>query len=474
MPTFEGMVKASDLLRVYPQTHLEDERMLEKVQKIQRNAQRGDHDLPELPPSEVLASRLSSLSRELVESRALLGHYAELIEGLEAKLVEVEQSCPPEFLEKLSDLNAWIAQNKTKCPKVPRQKTELLVKDTFLRLLAAQIKLIPSGHEFFAEGTGSILEAALNAGVAVNYGCTQGNCGACKARVVGGEVLKVRDHEYELSQTELNLGYMLMCSYTAVTDVTLEAGEAHCPADIAEQEIEVEIKQINRLNDRLLILKIQTPDTQTLRFMAGQDVVLSLEGVGQHRYPVASCPCDGKNLEFHIPRLEHDHLATYLFTQAQAKKNLHLKGPSGNFTLPFDVTAPLLLIAWETGFAPIKSLIEHTVSVDNAESWHLYWLTETSGEQMPGHYMHNLCRSWQDALDNFYYTPLHLGNLAINENDALDHYLQSTFSKLTDLRRYYIYVAMPEPLQTLVQDFLLSRQANPEHCFFTEHANTCD
>ena len=40
---------------------------------------------------------------------------------------------------------------------------------------------------------------------------------------------------------------------------------------------------------------------------------------------------------------------------------------------------PLIFIACETGFAPIKSLIEHAMALDAAETLHLYWIAAGKG-----------------------------------------------------------------------------------------------
>ena len=54
------------------------------------------------------------------------------------------------------------------------------------------------------------LGAFLDGRLAVNYGCSNGNCGLCKARVVSGQVMKVRPHDYVLSETEKSQGYTLL------------------------------------------------------------------------------------------------------------------------------------------------------------------------------------------------------------------------------------------------------------------------
>ena len=55
--------------------------------------------------------------------------------------------------------------------------------------------------------------------------------------MVSGEVWRTRDHDYVLSGRETQMGYILTCSNTAVTDVVLEAAEAASVDDLPEQEI---------------------------------------------------------------------------------------------------------------------------------------------------------------------------------------------------------------------------------------------
>jgi len=62
----------------------------------------------------------------------------------------------------------------------------------------------PSHREFYVEGSDTLLDAALRAGLALNYGCSNGNCGLCKARVVSGQAKKVRNHDYVLSEADKN------------------------------------------------------------------------------------------------------------------------------------------------------------------------------------------------------------------------------------------------------------------------------
>ena len=92
-----------------------------------------------------------------------------------------------------------------------------------------------------------------------------------------------------------------MCCNTAVGDLVIEAREAHSAADMPLQSIEARVKSVSPIADDIRLLHLQTPRSNRLRFLAGQSVSLDaprrVEGVV---YPVASCPCDERNLQFHI------------------------------------------------------------------------------------------------------------------------------------------------------------------------------
>ena len=59
-------------------------------------------------------------------------------------------------------------------------------------------------------------------------------------------------------------------------------------------------------------------------------------------------------------------------------------------------------------FAPIKSLIEHALSLDTAPSLSLFWLATRND----GHFQANQCRAWSEALDPFEYALFSHGDAA--------------------------------------------------------------
>ncbi len=77
--------------------------------------------------------------------------------------------------------------------------------------MAYQVTLQPSGHSFEADGDATLLEAALDAGIHLPYGCRNGACGACKTKVVAGEVDHGAAMEFVLTPEDRAAGYALAC-----------------------------------------------------------------------------------------------------------------------------------------------------------------------------------------------------------------------------------------------------------------------
>jgi len=264
----------------------------------------------------------------------------------------------------------------------------------------------PSGHAFAVEGNDTILQAGVRAGLPFNYGCGSGNCGLCKCRVVSGEVRRVATTDYPLSAAEREQGHVLMCAHAPVGDVVIEALEAGGPVDIPPQEIVATARAIAPLGFDTLLLHAQTPRSRRLRFLAGQSVTLGVataNGGMRASYPVASCPCDDRNLMFHVARDKGDALARLLFDGGVAPGDaLNVRGPYGDFVLDRDGGRPLVFIACDTGFAPVRSLIEHALEAEASDCFTLYWLAT----RIDGHYLGRQCDAWAAAFDQFEYVPL--------------------------------------------------------------------
>ena len=433
---FDGMVSVGDLMELFPAALLERDIGVERVAKIRDEAFGKRLRERLLPSQEILSQRLFEQSLELADLRAHLQRYHALVVRLRERLHERELRATEGVtlpLAAIRELGAFLERELETVLGESDAPNPLLVMDDMLRVMSAHVVIQPSRHEFFVDGADTILDAALRSGLALNYGCSNGNCGLCKARVVSGEVQKVRQQDYVLSEAEKRQGYTLLCSNTAVSDLVIEALESALPADIPPQQIVARVKAVQALGEDLMLLHLQTPRTSRLRFLAGQNLTLS-SGEASAQLPIASCPCDDRNLQFHVARNPQDSFARKVFGPLKSGDAVTLFGPWGDFVLCPDSPRSILFIALDTGFAPIKSLLEHAMALELSERLYLYWLATPTN----GHYLANLCRSWADALDNFSYMPI-----TAEPGDALE-LIRSVGADHADLNGFDIYVAGPE------------------------------
>ena len=397
----DGLVSTDALLSLYPQAHLEESGLLERVAQIRDDAfgRRVRERL--LPSQEVLAQRVFRQSQELADLRRHLQRYHALVVEMQQRLAELAAeagAADPRLPDLQRLLDRGLAQALATEPG-----DVLDVMDDMLKVMSAQVTLRPSGHQFVVEGHDTLLQAGMRAGLKLNYGCGNGSCGMCKVRVTAGEVVRTMPTDYALSEAEKAQGYVLACAHTAGSgEITLETLEATGPDDIPEQSIVTSVRALRPLAPDTMLLHLQTPRSRRLRFLAGQSVTLGLAtGDDVHAlHPIASCPCDDRNLQFFIPRDDTDPVAVRLFGGAlKVGDAVTVWGPNGRFVLA-DGPQPLVFAACDTGFAPVKSLIEHALSVDSAPSISLYWLAT----RPDGHFLANQCRAWSEALDTFEYS----------------------------------------------------------------------
>lgn len=462
--THEGMVTLDELHRAFPDAILEDNTVLEQLEQI-KDLAFGRRVLDRtLPDKEVLAARLHDLSKELIETKALLKHVQAMLEGLDKQLdMQISQTSSSTPLA--YQLKDWLHTQRMQTPPASEVARSLLIRDSFLRVISAQVQVLPSGEDFFVEGSDTVLEAALRAGISLAYGCSNGSCGKCKARVISGEVKQIRPHEYIIPPRQLAQGYALMCACTAVSDLVIEGEVAQAPHALAEQHIRGDVRAIESPTDEIAIIHIKTPPSERMRYLAGQRASLTVGGSLAAPLSIASCPCEDRHLEFHVRRRHGNLFSDYVFDQLLPGDVVSIRGPLGHFVLDTESHRPIVFLAFCNGFAAVKSLMEHAMALDQAESIHLLWIaTKEDGIYLPG-----LARSWADALDNFFYIPILVGGdleaTASRQEQAVARILGPQLLALPALIRSHIYIAGPSLAVDAMKNLLLEMAVPEPHIF---------
>ena len=261
------------------------------------------------------------------------------------------------------------------------------------------VELHPSGHRFEARSGETVLEAALRAGRSPAFGCANGSCGECRARIIAGEVERVRFHDYVIADAEKRAGYALLCSTAPRSDLVVESTEASGVDDIAPQRVRARVARIEHASADHAVVHLKVRRARVLRYLAGQRVTVRFENGPARESWLASCPCDAVSLRFHVRRDSEDAFAAHVFDVVGRGANAAVEGPTGRFVLDDNSPRALLFVAFDTGFAPIESLIEHAINLELDVPIRLVRVVPERG--LP--YRHNYCRAWADALDDFDY-----------------------------------------------------------------------
>ncbi len=117
---------------------------------------------------------------------------------------------------------------------------------------------------------------------------------------------------------------------------------------------------------------------QPVSFKAGQYLMVVMGEKDKRPFSIASSPCrhDGE-LELHIGAAEHNAYAievVQLMREAlEQQTEIEIDAPHGNAWVKEDSDRPLLLIAGGTGFSYVRSILDHCIAQNKANSVYLYW-----------------------------------------------------------------------------------------------------
>ncbi len=197
----DGMVSVESLLDCYPDAQLEDDAELKRITYIKERAFGKRVFEHVLPDAEVLAARITEQSKTLASSQAQVKKFNLLFTRLNDKFSELKGQGNDEARSAMENLETWIRNELSAAMEFDRSNP-MAIKDSVLRIMTAQVTVLPSKHDFLVEGQDTLLEAAMRAGIPLNYGYSGGNCGLCKAKVVSGQIKQTRHHDFVISEAE--------------------------------------------------------------------------------------------------------------------------------------------------------------------------------------------------------------------------------------------------------------------------------
>jgi len=209
--------------------------------------------------------------------------------------------------------------------------------------MARSHEITINGESFVARRGELLLDAALNNGIDLPYDCRAGHCGTCCVRLVSGEV-----HGGEGTEP----GIVHACQCRIVGDAVLEKDQSS-----GVRTVEGVLSSLRRLSSEVMEVGIRT--NSALPYHAGQYAQVRFDGYPSRPFslthPLRSNPYS-RTVWFHVRRVKHGRVTSSLGRRIKPGHRVELTGPNGSAYFRPNLDGRLILVATNTGFAPIWSI----------------------------------------------------------------------------------------------------------------------
>ncbi len=330
------------------------------------------------------------------------------------------------------------------------------------------VHIQPSGREFTMQRDETVLSAALNAGIGLPYGCKDGACGSCKCKLVEGRVIHGAHQAKALSAEEEAAGYLLTCCASPQTDLVIEARQVVGLGDFAVQKMPTRVTTLERVAPDVIVLKLQLPATHSFGFRAGQFVEFILKDGARRSYSMANAPHtlkDGGGIELHLRHMPGGKFTDHVFGAMKEKEILRMEGPFGTFFLREDSDRPIVLLASGTGFAPIKSIVEHMRHAGITRPTRLYWGCRSKADL----YLHEWAQQQAADLPWLSYVPVLSDAKPEDQWSGRTGFVhQAVLQDLPDLSGHEVYACGAPIMVQSAQRDLVAQAGLPAEYFYAD------
>jgi propane monooxygenase reductase subunit len=235
------------------------------------------------------------------------------------------------------------------------------------------ITIEPAGRQFPCNADETILDAAFREGLRLPHGCRTGGCGACKARIIGGEFDDSRASLSAMMDFERDAGNTLLCSCFPLSDVSVWVEQLE--EDVAPPRY-LDACVAKQTEPAAGLVGIELALETNFAFMPGQYIEINVPRTEHWRaYSLANRV--GDPLEILVKLFPGGLFSEYLRAgRLKPGSLLSIRGPYGSFALhPGDV--PILFVAGGSGLAPVLAMLRAMAMDANHRSIRLLYGART-------------------------------------------------------------------------------------------------
>jgi CDP-4-dehydro-6-deoxyglucose reductase, E3 len=332
-----------------------------------------------------------------------------------------------------------------------------------------QITIRNTGHRITANPDETILQAALREGLILPYGCRDGACGSCKGKLIEGSIDYGKCSEKALPDAEREAGMALFCQARPLSDLVIEAREVRKAGDIQVRTLPCRVQTIERPTDDVALLHLKLPANERLQFLAGQYVDILLKDGTRRSFSMANAPHDDGLLQLHVRHVVGGSFTEHVFQKMKERDILRFEGPLGTFFLREDSDKPIVFVASGTGFAPIKSIVEHAFHKGITRPMALYW----GGRRPRDLYLSHLADKWAEEHAGFKFIPVISDALPEDNWTGRSGFVhRAVMEDFPDLSGHQVYACgVPVMVDSARRDFIVQCRL-PEDQFFADSFTT--
>ena len=226
--------------------------------------------------------------------------------------------------------------------------------------MSAQLKKVQlsDGTSFPIAENQTILAAAQQAGVHLDFSCRDGRCGVCKVKVLAGNAVELMFPE-SLDDQQRKERQILTCCHGAESDLSIEAENLVQLEGIESKVLPCRIDSLEHLSVDVIRVVLRLPSNANFNYLPGQYVEIIGPSSVRRSYSLASMPRAGEaKLELLVRHYPGGVMSRYWFEEAKLNDLLRLEGPLGSFFLRDNDAKQLAFLATGTGIAPVLAMIE--------------------------------------------------------------------------------------------------------------------
>jgi CDP-4-dehydro-6-deoxyglucose reductase, E3 len=330
-----------------------------------------------------------------------------------------------------------------------------------------RVRLANSGAGFEVTGDEPLLDAARDAALNLPYSCKGGKCGACKARLLRGEIHYPHGMPLGLSAAEIAEGMILLCQATARSDLTLETFEIRAAGSGEPKRLPCRIERAVPLAHDVIGLFLRLPIAEEFSFAPGQYVDILLPGGRRRSFSIASPPHAARPLELHVRRVAGGRFTDPLFRGGLESSLLNIEGPLGQFVYRAHAAKapPMLLIGGGTGIAPLLSILRHVIDNGIERDMRLFWGVRSEQDLYAQAALEALSReAAQRAGGSLRYAPV-LSEAAAAWRGLTGWVHEAALAGVEDLACHEVYAAGPPAMIEAIQREYAARAVSTDRLY---------